>query len=154
MTLGEARRGRPQPSLLIACRCKKRLAGFCLESKIKNTNTFKVVPVMHFSARSGAKKKHFWNDFSEHRAKFESVCFMQTPPNHYNYSVWRHRLLVHHDVRTAGDENPYVISTMRPNWSARGGCIFDENPCAFLLVLAPRARTPTSKCLTLGGLSG
>ena len=60
----------------------------------------------------------------------------------------------HDDARAAGDEKPYVISTMRPNWSARCGGIFDENPCAFLLILAPRARTPTSNCLTLGGLSG
>ena len=52
---------------------------------------------------------------------------------------------MHHDVRTAGDENPYVISTMRPKWSARCGCNFDENPCAFLLSLPPQAHTPIPK---------
>ena len=61
--------------------------------------------------------------------------------------------MVHDDVRAAGDENPCVISTMRPNWSARCGGTFDENPCAFLLILPPRAHTPISKCLTFGVLS-
>ena len=62
--------------------------------------------------------------------------------------------IVHDGVRAAGDENPYVISTMRPNLNAHCGATFDENPYAFLLILPPRAHTPISICLTLGGLSG